>query len=127
MLLTRLDTQQYKVLLPWTDLDPLSGPWIESSDFMFDSQLHYLLHYLLVNWNQGHEWEIALGHVTDDTAHGFLCIDARDQFLWKVARFVETARDNGVAPTRFSTVNTATSDSPGFHWVSIVNSIEKIC
>ena len=65
-----------------------------------------------------------MGHVTDDAAHRFLSIDARDQFLWKLARGLATARVNGVVPRRFSTVNTATSDSPGFHWVSVVYSIE---
>ena len=42
---------------------------------------------------------------------------------WEVD--VATARDNGVVPTRFSIVNTGTSDSTGFHWVSVVCSIEK--
>ena len=36
-----------------------------------------------------------------------------------------SARDNGVVPKRFSIVNTGTSDSTGFHWVSVVYSIEK--
>ena len=55
----------------------------------------------------------------------FLSIDSHDLFLWKVARDVATASDNGVVPTRFSILNTETSASSGFHWVSVVYSIEK--
>ena len=55
----------------------LNDPWIKSSDFLFDSQLHYLL----VNWNHGYEWTISVGHVTDDAAHRFLSTDSRDQII----------------------------------------------
>ena len=83
MLLTCLDTQQWK----------LNEPWIGSSVFLFPEQLHYLL----PNWKNCHESEITSGHVIDDAAHRFLSIDTRDQFRWKaVARDVATARDKGV-------------------------------
>ena len=36
-----------------------------------------------------------------------------------------TARGNGLVPRRFSILNTGTSGSTGFHWVSVVYSIEK--
>ena len=36
-----------------------------------------------------------------------------------------TARGSGLVPARYSTVNKSTSDSTGFHWISVVCSIEK--
>ena len=91
----------------------LPEPWLESTKFLATEELHHILY----NWNGG--------RVTDDAAHRFLSIDSHDVFLWKVARDVATARDNGVVPTRFSILNTETSASSGLHWVSVVYSIEK--
>jgi len=100
---------------------PLPEPWLESTKFLAPEELDHILY----NWNGGHQWEILPGHVTDDAAQRFLSIDTRDQFRWKVARDVASARDNGMVPRRFSIVNTETSGSPGLHWVSVVYSIEK--
>ena len=90
---------------------PLNEPWVGSSDFLSPEHFHHLLFY----WNNGHEWDVAPGHVKDDAAHRFLSIGTRDHFRWKVARDVATARENGVVPRRFSIVNTGTF---GLNWFS---------